>query len=44
MMVYVDVAKKMIKQQYNDEAILKIVDLSEEQLEHIRYDIEHGYA
>ncbi|MCI8629186.1 MAG: Rpn family recombination-promoting nuclease/putative transposase [Firmicutes bacterium] len=43
MIVYVDMAKKMIKEKCSDEFILKIVDLSEEQLERIRYDVEHGY-
>ncbi len=43
MIVYVDMAKKMIKEKCSDELILKIVDLSEEQLERIRYDVEHGY-
>ena len=43
MIIYVDMAKKMIKEKCSDELILKIVDLSEEQLERIRYDVEHGY-
>lgn len=43
MIVYVDVAKEMIKDGFDFDTISKYAKLTKEQLEHIKYDIEHGY-